>query len=94
MGVGNGFAGMGNVATGILGVTIVNDQVVQNLRQQALDFAAEYSKNEPDPHTLALLSDELEASLRTIKLFHGLSDKKLEELLSDLKVLVETAPSK
>ena len=88
MGVSNGFIGFGNASAGILGATPANDDAVNNLRKSTLAFAAEYSKHNPDREKLVSLSEQVEGSLDAVKLFYGLSDNTLDELLTELESLM------
>ena len=91
MAIDSSFAGMGTGAVGIIGATSADDQTIRDLRKAALDFAAEYAKPQVDLAKLVPLSETLEASLQTTKLFYGLSDQKLDELLGDIDTLLDAA---
>lgn len=91
MSINTGFVGMGNASAGIVGASGSDDQVVNDLRKNTLAFAAEYSKPQPDHDKLMPLAQAVEGSLQTVKLLHGLSDKKLEELQGDLETLLAKA---
>jgi hypothetical protein len=90
MAISSGFSRMGNASVGIVGASGADDQVVNDLRKNVLAFAAEYSKSQPNHEKLATLSQAIEGSLQTVKLLHGLSDKKLEEMIGDLQSLLDT----
>jgi len=87
------YAGMGGASTGILGATSTSGQIVKDLRAHALAFANEYIKRPSDHEKLIELSRQLEGSLQSVKLVNGISDAKLNELLSDLRALVDELPA-
>jgi hypothetical protein len=94
MHISNGFAGMGNASSVVLGAANPGDQVVRDLRKHTLAFAAEYTKARPDHKKLVTASQHLQGSLQVAKLFHGLSDEKLEELSANLDSLLDRIHAK
>jgi hypothetical protein len=89
MRVGNGIAGFSGAATGIIGSITSNDQVVNNLRRDTLDFAKEYSSPSPDIKKLFELSGRVEGSLQAIHLFNGLAEKELDDIIHELDTLTD-----
>lgn len=79
-----GYAGMGGASSAIIGAEGTNDQITHSLRRNAIAFATERSKPQPDKKTLAELSRSVEGSLLAIRLFHGISDARLDSLLGEL----------
>lgn len=91
MAINTGFIGMGSASAGIIGATNSNDESLNNLRKHALEFANEYTDPKPNANKLNALSQELEGSLRTVKVFHAISDDKFDHLVSSLDALMEVA---
>ena len=89
MAINTGFIGMGSASAGIIGAANSNDESLNNLRKHALEFANEYISPKPDANKLQALSEELEGSLRTVKVFHAISDNKFDHLVSSLDTLMK-----
>lgn len=87
------YAGMRGASTGILGATSTGGQIVNDLRAHVLAFASEYVKLPLDRKKLAELSRQLEGSLRSVKLVNSISEARLEELLSELRSLIDVLPT-
>jgi len=84
-----GFAGMGGASAGIIGSSSTNEPLVNQLRNQALAFAAEYSKAQPDKAVLDSLAAQVEGELRSVRLIGGLSDVELDKLIKQLHDLLD-----
>ncbi|HEX8226649.1 MAG TPA: hypothetical protein VF572_02160 [Candidatus Saccharimonadales bacterium] len=79
-----GMAGVGSAASGILGTTGTEGVAGERLRADALDFAREYSRPQPQREGLIRAAQALEGSLQTVKMVSGVSDAKLDKLVGTL----------
>lgn len=84
-----GYPGMGGASTAIMGATSTNKDVVLDLRRNAMDFAAEYTKDTPDHQKLAEFAGKLEGSLRSLHLVSSISEQTLQTLLNKLNGFVQ-----
>jgi hypothetical protein len=77
-------AGLGGASSAIIGTTGTEGLAGEQLRAAALAFGREYSRPDRDQERLIQAAKTLEGALQTVKMVSGVSDAKLDTLVTRL----------
>ena len=82
---------MGGAKASILGAPDANNDVVNNLKKNAIAFAEEYRKSKPDHIELIRNAEQVSGCLQTLQLTNTLSERTTLALLDELEKLMNKA---
>lgn len=82
---------MGGASAGILGAAGADEDVTNNLKRSAINFAREYESPGQDADRLKELAGQIEGFVKTLQITSTLSTREGDRLLDALAELVDKA---